>query len=88
MEVELTTHGRSFAVRISIYLPNTGHSVGSRDTPNIEIGKLSRPASNGRLDTVTNGRYQELEFNGSFSAMNRKSGRSTPDPLRSITPSD
>jgi hypothetical protein len=29
---------------------------------------------------VTNGRYQELEFNGSFSAMNRKSGRSTPDP--------
>jgi hypothetical protein len=32
------------------------------------------------LDTVTNGRYQELEFNGSFSAMNRKSGRSTPDP--------
>jgi hypothetical protein len=34
----------------------------------------------GRLDTVTNGRYQELEFNGSFSAMNRKSGRSTPDP--------
>jgi hypothetical protein len=30
---------------------------------------------------VTNGRYQELEFNGSFSAMNRKSGRSTPDPF-------
>jgi hypothetical protein len=33
---------------------------------------------------VTNGRYQELEFNGSFSAMNRKSGRSTPDPLQPV----
>jgi hypothetical protein len=33
---------------------------------------------------VTNGRYQELEFNGSFSAMNRKSGRSTPDPFLTV----
>jgi hypothetical protein len=35
----------------------------------------------GRLDTVTNGRFQESEFNGSFPAMNLKSGQSPADPL-------
>jgi hypothetical protein len=29
---------------------------------------------------VTNGRFQESEFNGSFSAMNLMSGRSPGDP--------
>jgi hypothetical protein len=34
----------------------------------------------GRLNSVTNGHFQESEFNASFPAMNLKSGRSTPDP--------
>ena len=37
----------------------------------------------GRLDTVTNGRFQESEFNGSFPAMNLKSGQSPADPKQS-----
>jgi hypothetical protein len=37
----------------------------------------------GRLDTVTNGRFQVSELNDSFPAMNLKSGRSPGDPNRS-----
>jgi len=38
----------------------------------------------GRLDSVTDGRFQESEFNGGFPAMNLKSGRSPGDPLPSF----
>ena len=38
----------------------------------------------GRLDSVTKGRFQESEFNGSFSAMNLKSGRSPADPKETL----
>jgi hypothetical protein len=40
----------------------------------------------GRLDTVTNGRFQVSEFNDSFRAMNLKSGRSPGDPLQTLNP--
>ncbi len=41
---------------------------------------IASRASRGRLDTVTNGRFQVSEFNDSFPAMNLKSGRSPGDP--------
>jgi hypothetical protein len=41
----------------------------------------------GRLDSVTNVRFKVSEFNGSFSAMNLKSGWSTPDPKEPVTSS-
>ena len=38
----------------------------------------------GRLDSVTNGRFQVSEFNDSFPAMNLKSGRSPGDPNQKV----
>ena len=38
----------------------------------------------GRLDTVTNGRFQVSELNDSFPAMNLKSGRSPGDPFATL----
>jgi hypothetical protein len=35
----------------------------------------------GRLNSVTKGRFQEVEFNDSFPAMNPKSGQSLDDTL-------
>ena len=40
----------------------------------------------GRLDTVTNDRFQVSELNDSFLAMNLKSGRSPGDPQVTISP--
>jgi len=39
----------------------------------------------GRLDSVTNDRFQESEFNCSFPAMSLKSERSPSDPEPSVT---
>ena len=36
----------------------------------------------GRLETVTNGRFQVSDFNDSFPAMNLKSRQSPSDPLQ------
>jgi len=38
----------------------------------------------GRLDTVTNGRFQVSEFNDSFPAINLKSGLSPGDPFLTV----
>jgi DNA-binding transcriptional ArsR family regulator len=43
-----------------------------------------RVSLSGRLNSVTNGRFQVSEFNDSFPAMNLKSGRSPGDPNQSI----
>ncbi|WP_404360440.1 hypothetical protein [Methylotuvimicrobium sp. KM1] len=45
------------------------------------IRKIYRQSAWGRLDSVTNGRFQVSEFNDSFPAMNLKSGRSPNDPF-------
>lgn len=44
-----------------------------------------RMSGRGRLDSVTNGRFQVSQFNDSFPAMNLKSGRSPGDPMPTFT---
>ncbi len=48
------------------------------------IPQGKKPEVTGRLDSVTNVCFRVSEFNGSIPAMKLKSGRSTPDPLRSV----
>ena len=46
------------------------------------VGRVTFQHIGDGTDSVTNGRFQESEFNGSFPAMSLKSGRSTPHPNR------
>ena len=43
----------------------------------LPLGNLESMTAVGRLGTVTNGRFQELEFNDLFPAMNLKKRRPT-----------